>query len=64
MLSPARVEVKRGGIGYVASCVVGHDRDVIAYLLLDRPAFERVKGIAHRYVRRPRNAAIGAVGIE
>jgi len=64
VLTPARVEVVGGRVGNVPSRVVRHDGDIIAYLLLNRPAFERVKGIANGYVRRPRNTAIGAVRIE
>ena len=64
MLAPARVEVVRCGIRHVASCVVRDNGDVIADLVLVWPAFERIKGVAYRYVRRPRHPAIGAVGIE
>ncbi len=64
MLAPARVEVKRGGICHVASGVIRHDGDVIAYLALVRPAFERIKRGAHGHVRRPGHAAISAIGIE
>ena len=64
MLAPARVEVVRGRVCDIAPGVIGYNGDVIAYLLLNRPAFERVKGIADCYVRRPGNTAIGAVRIE
>ena len=64
LLSPARVEVKRGRVCDIAPGVIGHNGDVIAYLLLNRPAFQRIEGIAHSYIRRPGNTAIGAVGIE
>lgn len=64
MLSPARVEVKSGRVGHVASGVIRHDSNVVAYLLLYRPALKRVKRIANSYIRRPRNTAIGAVRIE
>ena len=64
VLSPARVEVVGSRVGHVTSSVIRDDGDIIAYLVLVRPAFERIKGIAHGYVRRPRNTAIGAVGVE
>ena len=53
-----------GRIRHIAPCVVRNNRDVVAYLILARPAFQRIKGITHSYVRRPRNAAVGAVSIE
>ena len=64
VLSPARVEVERGGIRHIATGVVRHDRNVIAYLALVRPAFERIKRGAHFHISRPGNAAIGAIRIE
>jgi hypothetical protein len=64
MLSPARVEVKGSRIGNVPSGVVRNYGDIIAYLVLIRPALERVEGLADGYVGRPRNTAISAVGIE
>ena len=64
MLAPGWIEVERGGIRHVAASVVGHDCNVIAYLVLLWPALERSKGIAHRYVRRPANSAVGAVRVE
>ena len=64
MLPPARIEVESGGIRHIATGVVRHDGNVIAYLALIRPAFERIKGITHRDIRRPGNAAVGAVRIE
>jgi len=64
VLAPVRVEIKRGRIRHVATRVVRNDGDVIAYLVLIRIAFERIKGIAHGDVRRPRDAAIRAERIE
>ena len=64
MLTPARVEIIRGGVGDVASSVIGHDGDVIAYLLLYWPTLEWIKGVANRYVRRPSNTTVGAVRVE
>ena len=64
MLAPVRVEIKRGRIRHVATRVVRNNGDVIAYLVLIRIAFERIKGIAHGDVRRPRDAAIRAERIE
>jgi len=64
MLAPARVEVVRCGIRHVTSCVVRDNGDVIADLVLVRPAFERIKWDTYRDIRRPGKAAVGAVGIE
>jgi hypothetical protein len=64
MLAPGRIEVERGGIGHVAAAVVGHYRNIIAYLLLHRPPFVRIKRIADRDISRPCHAAIRAVRIE
>jgi len=41
MLAPARVEVERGGICHIGSGVIRYERDVVAYLVLLRIAFER-----------------------
>lgn len=64
MLAPAWIEVECRGVRHIGSGVIRYQRDVIAYLTLVRPAFQRVKGVTYRYVRRPRHAAIGAVGVE
>ena len=64
MLPRARVEIKRGGIRNITSSIVRNDGDVIAYLVLLRIAFERIKRIAHGNVRRPGDAAIRAERIE
>jgi hypothetical protein len=64
MLAPARVEVERGGIRHIGSGVIRHERDVVAYLILVGPAFQRIKGVAYRYVRRPGHAAISAIRVE
>jgi hypothetical protein len=64
VLAPARVEVERGGIRHIGSGVIRYERDVIAYLILVGPAFQRIERGAHGYVRRPSNTPIGAVGIE
>ena len=64
MLAPARVEIVRCGIRHVTSCVVRDNGDVVPYLVLVRPAFERIKRGTYRDIRRPRKAAVGAVGIE
>ena len=55
MLTPARVEVIGGGVGHVASSVIGHDGDIIAYLVLLRPAFQRSEGLTDRYVSVEKN---------
>ena len=64
MLSPRGVEVVGSRVGDVASGVIRHDGDVITDLVLLRPTFQRSEGLTDSYVRRPRNAAIGAVGVE
>ena len=64
VLSPARIEIERGGIRHIAARIVRNDGDIVAYLALVRPAFERIKRITHRDIRRPSNAAVGAVRIE
>ena len=64
MLTTAWIEVEGGRIRHIAAGVVRHDSDVIAYLVLVRPALERVKGLAYLYVSRPGNTSIGAVGIK
>ena len=64
MLSRVRVEIKRRGIRHIASGIIRNDGDVIAYLVLLRIALERIKGVAHGDVRRPRDAAIRAERIE
>jgi hypothetical protein len=64
VLVPVRIEVKRSRIRHVASGIVGYDSDIIAYLVLVRIAFKRIKRIAHRNVRRPGHAGVSAIGIE
>ena len=64
VLSPAGVKVVRCRVCDIASGVIGHNGDVITYLVLLWPAFQRSEGIAHSYVGRPGNTAIGAVGVE
>jgi hypothetical protein len=64
VLATAWIEVECGRIRHIASCVVRHNCDVVTYLVLVRPALERVKGLTYLYVSRPGNTAIGAVGIE
>jgi len=64
MLSVVRIEVERSRVRHVTSGLIGNDRDVIAYLALIRVAFERIKRITYRHVRRPGSASVGAKGIE
>ena len=64
MLSVVRIEVERSRVRHVTSGLIGNDRDVIAYLALIRVAFERIKRITYRHVRRPSSASVGAKGIE
>ena len=64
MLTPLRVEVKRGGIRYIAARFVGNDGNVVADLTLVRVALEGVERIAHSDVSRPGHAGVSAKGIE
>ena len=64
MLPAVRIEVECGRIRHVASGIVRHDRNVIAYLLLHRIAFERSKRIADRDVGCPCQATVSAPGVE
>ena len=64
MLVPLRIEVERGRVGYVTTCVIRYHRDVIADLVLVRIALLRIKQIAHRNVGRPGDAAIRAPRVE
>jgi hypothetical protein len=64
VLASVRIEIERGSVGDVTACLVGNEGDVIADLILVRPAFLRVKRIAHRHVRRPRDTRVSAVGVE
>jgi len=64
VLTPVRIEVKRGGIRYVAAGFVGNNGNVIADLALIRVALEGGKRIAHSDVSRPSHAGVSAKGIE
>ena len=64
MLPPVRIQVKRGGIRNVAARIVRNDRDVVADLILIRPALSGIKGLAHGNISRPGNTAIGAIGVK
>ncbi len=64
MLSVVRIEVERSRVSHVTSGLIGNDRDVIAYLALIRVAFEGIKRIIYRHVRRPGSTSVGAKGIE
>lgn len=48
------------GVRHVASSVVGHNRDVIANLLILRKTCLRIEGTANLNVGRPRCSTIGA----
>ena len=58
------IDVKGSGIGHVATCVVRHKRDVIAYLLILWKACLGIERIARGNIRRPAYAAINAERIE
>src|SRR5205823_9384025 len=64
VLAPVRIKVKSRGVCYVTAGFIGNHCDIIAYLALVRIAFERIKRIAHRNVRRPGDASVSAKRIE
>src|SRR5439155_545802 len=64
VLPTTRVKVESGGIRDIPSGIVRHNGDVIAYLVLVRITFERIKRIAHCDVGCPRRAGVSAKGIE
>ena len=64
VLVTVRVKVERGRICDVAPGIVRHDGNVIPDLVLVRITFERIKGCTHRYVSRPCDASIRAIGVE
>ena len=59
-----RIKVERGRISYIAARVIGNDGDVVAYLVLVRIAFKRIKGSTDCDVGRPGYTAIRAIRIE
>ena len=64
VLTSVRVEIEGGSISYIPTSVVGNKGDVIADLVLVRIAFQGVKCITHRHIRRPRDTRVGAIGVE
>jgi hypothetical protein len=64
MLTPIRIEIEGSRIRHVAASLIRNDGDVIAYLVLLRPSFLRIKGVADRHIGRPGNAGIRAVRIK
>ena len=64
VLAQSRVEIKCGSIRHIATRLVRNNGNVVAYLALVRIAFERIKRIAHRDVRRPGEARISAPRIK
>ena len=64
VLTVVRVEVERGRVGYIASRVIRNDGDVVAYLVLVRIAFKRIKRSTDGDVGRPCYTAIRAVRVE
>ena len=64
MLAPVWIEVKGGGVSHITSGIVRYNGDIITYFLLVRVAFEGIKRIAYRHVRRPGHASVGAEGVE
>ena len=64
VLIPVRIEVKRSRIRHIAPSIVGDDGDIIAYLILIRIPFERIKWVANRHIGSPSDAGVSAIGIE
>jgi hypothetical protein len=64
MLSTVGIEVERRRIGNVTARVIGNDGNVVADLTLVRVAFQRIKEIAYRHVRRPGNTGVCAIRIK
>jgi hypothetical protein len=64
VLPTVRVEVKSRGVRHVTTGIVRNDRDIVAYLVLVRIAFEGIKRIAYRHIRRPGHASVSTKGIE
>jgi hypothetical protein len=50
VLAVVGVEVESGCVSHVTPGLIGHNGDIVAYLVLIRIAFERVERIAHRDV--------------
>ena len=64
MLVSLRIEVKRSRIRHVAPSIIGDDGDVIANFVLIWIAFQWIKRVAHRNIRRPGHTGVGAIGIK
>ena len=64
VLACAWVEVVGGRVGNVASGVIGYDGNVVAYLVLLRPAFQRSERLTDRYIRRPGSTTVRAIRVE
>ena len=60
MLTVVWIEIKSGCVSHVTSGLVGHNCDVVPYLVLVGIALERVERIAHRNVSRPGHAGVSA----
>jgi len=64
VLTVVRVEIERRGVSHVTTGFIGDNSDIVAYLVLIRITLGRIKRIAHSNVSRPRDASVGAIGIE
>src|SRR5262249_50715938 len=64
VLSSAGIEVVGSRVGDVPSSLIRDDGDIITYLGLLRPTFQRFECLTDSYVGSPRNTAVGAIGIE
>jgi hypothetical protein len=64
VLTVVRVEVEGSGVSHVATGFIGHNGNIIAYLVLIRITLGGVERIAHRNVSRPSRAGVSAIGVE
>ncbi len=56
--------IKGGGVGHVASIVIGDNGHVVAHLILVWITEKGIEGAAHRDIGRPGVASVGTVGIK
>lgn len=64
VLIPLRIKVERGRVRDVSAGFVRNDGDIVADLVLIRIPLRRIKWVTHSNIGRPRNASIGAIGVE
>jgi hypothetical protein len=64
VLAVVRIEVEGSGVSHVTTGFIGHNGDIVTYLVLIRIALGGVKRITHLNIGRPGDAGISAIGIE